>query len=419
MPILVHVNELEPGMRLMQAVQRDRMTLLPGGKILEEWEINSLRRRDPDLAVLVGDPVLDEWVEFEDTSHDAEVARTVNRQMGRLMGCVRRKLSSKTALESSDIVGLQQAIHDVMQYITDNPVAAGMLVRFGDANDYLQEHTGNVFYISLLLGNAIREYIYRERMRNTRVGQLSVRYGMNLTPLALGCLFHDIGMLTLEHLYQEPGPLPPEAQALIREHPDAGAEMLPREFDAVARMVVRTHHENMDGSGYPKGIRGEHLHVFSRVIRVADALDAATSARVYEKAKSTARVLWEIQAGPFRGHYDPAITKILIGVIQPFPIGAKVRLNCGRYGVVVRHNRKSPYRPQVVIAFDEEGRKLRKRDLEPPIDLVSYPEVHLTEFAGEDLSYLYHSPPGDDDVWGSPEPVSEGLERTLFDFEYP
>jgi len=419
MPILLHVDELEPGMRLLQAVQRDWQTMLPAGKVLEEWEVDSLRRRFPELMVLVGDPVLDKWAEFEDDSREQEVATTVNRQMGRLMTSVRDKLSNKTALEGTDLAGLQKAVSEVMNYINEHPVAAAILVRFGNAEDYLQEHTGNVFYTSLLIGNAIREYVYRERVRSTRAGRLSLRYGMNLTPLALGCLFHDLGMIPLEHLYAAPGPLSPQELEQVRGHPDQGVEMLPKDFDAVSKMVVRSHHENQDGTGYPRGIPSEALHVFSRVARVADALDAGTSHRVFRRAKSVARVLWEIGAGPVRSHYDPTIVRILTGLIQPFPIGAKIRLSCGRYGVVVRHNRKKPARPTIIIAFDERGRKLKRKQLESPVNLVHHEDIRLVEFGGDDLSFLYQTPDDGETVWGEPDLTPEQVEHSLFAFFYP
>lgn len=417
MPILLHVDDLKPGMRLFQTVYRDNRSMLTAGQVLEEWQINSLRRRFPDLNVLVGDPVLDDWVEFDDDSHDREVAVSVHRQMGHLMSAVRNRLGNNTALQGADIAGLQRAIAEVLAYMSENPVANAMLIRLGQSKNYLQEHTGNVFYISLLVGNVIREYIYRERARSTHAGRLTIRYGMNLTPLALGCLFHDLGMIPLERLYQKSEPLSQEEMELVRAHPLAGADMLPREFDAVAKLVIRTHHENMDGTGYPAGLGKEQLHVFSRVIRVADALDAATSHQVYRKAKSAARALWEMTAGPYSKYYDPTVAKILIGLIQPFPIGAKIKLDCGRYGVVVRHNRKHPLRPTIIVAFDEEGKKLKRKQLQPPIDLAKHDEVRLVEFAGDDLSFLNEGP--DESTWGELGPLDAEFDESLFELAYP
>jgi len=415
MPIILSVDELKPGMRLMQAIHRDRQTMLAAGKCLEEWEINSLRRRFPDLTVQVGDPVLDEWVEFQDDSHDHRVGTTVNRQMQRVMKSVRDRLSSKTALDGSDIAGLQKTLSEVINYINENPATAAILARFGDENNQLQEHSGNVFYLSLLIGNAVREYVFRERVRSARGDHLCTRYAMNLTPLALGCLFHDLGMLPIERYYAQKDPLSPEDLEAIRQHPLIGLEMLPKELDAVAKMVVRTHHENYDGTGYPAGITGHDLHIFSRIIRIADAYDAGTNNRVYRKARSAARILWEMSSGENRTCYDPTIVKILMGLVQPFPIGAKIRLDSGQYGVVVRHNRKHPFRPVIILAFDEENRRLKKQDLKPPIDLAAHEEIRLREFVSEDLDFLNR----DDCDCDPSELNSEEIQHCLFDLVYP
>jgi HD-GYP domain-containing protein (c-di-GMP phosphodiesterase class II) len=416
MPIVVRVEELQPGMCLKHPLLQGSRVMLAPGTALEEWHINSLRRRFPNLTVQICDPVLDDMVEFQDDSHDHEVAATVNRQMSRLMTRVRELLGRKTALDGSDVFGLQKAIAKVMEYINENPGTAAILTRFNDASEYLRGHVGNVFYVSLLVGNLIRDYIYRERQRCLHNEALCAQYIMNLTPLALGCLFHDLGMLPIEYLYQKTEPLTPEERELIRNHPNVGVSMLPKDLDAVAKMVVRTHHENMDGTGYPQGIPVESLHVFSRVIRATDALDAGTSRHTYKQAKSAARVLWEMSSGPMKDHYDPAIVKILMAIVQPFPIGAKIRMNCGRYGVVVRHNRKFPFRPTIIIAFDELGRKLKKKELQPPIDMARDDQVQLVEFDGDDLTCLSQGP--DDLAWGSPE-ISPEEKESFFAMAYP
>jgi HD-GYP domain-containing protein (c-di-GMP phosphodiesterase class II) len=415
MPLLVAVNELKPGMRLYHGIHRDQHTLLTAGQVLEEWEISKLCRLCPDLTVQISDPLLDEIVDFQDTSRDEAVASAVTRQMSGLMTRVRRKMAGRTTLKTGDISGLHSEIEQVMQYLRENPVASAILFHSGKPRSYFHEHAANVFYLSLLIGNAIRDYVYRERERTSRARSLSIRYGMNLTPLALGCLFHDLGMLPIEHLLEKAEPLTPQERELILTHPLAGAEALPREFDAVARMVVRTHHENFDGSGYPEGIPGARLHVFSRIIRACDAYDAGTSGKVYRQAKSAARVLWEMAEGPYHGHFDPVITKIMLSLIQPFPIGGKIRLNCGRFGVVVRHNRRQPFRPHIIIAFDEQGCRIRKGDIDPPIDLSKNHEIQLREFAGDSLSFLSDFDEGFMEIADADGQMTE----TLFDFVYP
>jgi len=423
MPVILNVNELKPGMRLFHAVFRDNQVMLPAGNVLEEWEINSLRRRLPNLTVQIGDPVLDDFAEFEDDGKNQEVAFTVTKQIGKLMTTVRDKLSTQTSLSAADISGLQGTITAMISFINENPVTAAMLVRSGDWNSYLQEHCGNVFYISLLVGNAIREYVYRERQRTTHAKDLAIRYGMDLTPLGLGCMFHDIGMLPIEYIYTKDKPLTDEEREMIRNHPTAGAESLPPEFAPVAKMVVRTHHENYDGTGYPDGIKKEKLHVFSRVIRIVDAYDAGTSNRIYRHKKCAARILWELSAGPHKHHFDPTIARILLHLVQPFPIGARVRINTGQWAVVIRHDRQQPFRPHIIVAYDEEGKKLQKSQLKPPIRLSKHDKIRLVEYAGDDLSFLNNGPDADGE-WSkaktetTPE-EAESLSSDLFEMVYP
>lgn len=416
MPITLTVDELEPGMRLAQAIYHNSQLVLAAGKTIEDWEIDSLRRRFPHVLVRVGDPLLDEWVEFQDDSRDQEVAATVNRRMARMMQTVRAKLGAQTALEGPDLIALQTAVHEVMVYIQQNPVASAMLLHLADGNDYLQEHAANVFYLGLLIGSTIREYVYRERQRTTRARDLAVRFGMNLVPLAMGCLLHDLGMYALEPLFSKAGRLDDAEREQVSRHPLVGAEMLPKQMDAVCKMVIRTHHENCCGTGYPLSVPSESLHIFSRVIRAADAFDAGTSRRCYRQAKSPVRVLWEMSLGPQKDLYDPVIIKILTSLIQPFPIGAKVRIHDGRYAVVVRHNRRFPYRPIVIIAFDEDGKKLKKSHLRGPIDLSQDENIRLIGYGGEDLSYLNDSAI---EMAGTMGRIQETEKQALFDLVYP
>jgi hypothetical protein len=165
--------------------------------------------------------------------------------------------------------------------------------------------------------------------------------------------------------------------------------MLPYEIAPAARAIVRTHHENFDGTGYPSGLVADKIHVFSRIVRIADAYNAATAAHVYKEGRSPARALWEMSAGPYARFYDPVLMKVFTRLIQPFPIGAKLQLRDGRYAVVVRYNREDPFKPTVVIAFDVNGERLPNSKLEGPISLAERRDLRLQSFDDEQLSYLY------------------------------
>jgi HD-GYP domain-containing protein (c-di-GMP phosphodiesterase class II) len=200
----------------------------------------------------------------------------------------------------------------------------------------------------------------------------------------------DIAMFSLPQVFQRDYQLTEDDRQLIREHPIAGAEMLPDSLPPGVKMIARCHHENYDGTGYPDARPGSDLHVFVRIVRICDAFVAVTSERVYRRSKSPARALWEMLRGPTARHYDPVLMKVFHSLIQPFPIGGKIRLSDGRFGVVVRYNRRDPFRPQLVIAFDANGDRVPPASLAAPFYLGEGPDskLKLASFAGEDLSYL-------------------------------
>ena len=202
-------------------------------------------------------------------------------------------------------------------------------------------------------------------------------------------MFCDLGMYPLKHLIYQDGPLTREERQAIRAHPIAGAGMLPEDFSPLARTIVRTHHENYDGTGYPNQLPGSQLHIFARIVRIADAFDAATALHVYRQAKSPARTLWEMLVGLYRRYYDPVLMKVFVQLIQPFPIGARLRLVDGRLAVVVRYNRRNPFLPTVVVAFDEYGEHLPHQDVEGPVELDEQYELRIHSYAGEELGYIY------------------------------
>jgi HD-GYP domain-containing protein (c-di-GMP phosphodiesterase class II) len=385
-------------MRLTESVMAGGRVMLAGGRELTPEDIATLKRRFPKLHVRVGDPVLDELVDFQDDSHDREVAYTVQQRVGEALAGVQEKFSPRTSLAAVNFSSVQMAVGEVLQYLKCNSVSALLLSRSVESDCYLAEHAGNVFYASMLLGAIIREYVAAERKRQSLVRDLRDDHVMDMTPLGLGAMFADIGMLPLKHLFALDDPLSDEDREAVIRHPLDGAAMLGEDFSPLGRMIVRTHHENCAGKGYPNAVTRDKLHIFTRIVRIADAFDAATTQHVYREAKSVARVIWEMTVGPYRRFYDPYVMKVFASLVQPFPIGARLRMADGRYGVVIRYNQKQPFEPYVVIAFDGQGHRLPEDQLAGPFRVNERYEWRITKFGDEDLDYLYDSHPSDEDA---------------------
>jgi putative nucleotidyltransferase with HDIG domain len=130
-------------------------------------------------------------------------------------------------------------------------------------------------------------------------------------------LLHDIGKLGIpDRLLQKPGPLTPDEYGYVMQHAIIGADILSAmAFPDPLALIVRHHHENWDGTGYPDGLRGEAIPIGARVLAIVDCYDALTSDRPYRRPLShdlaTAMILER------RGTmYEPAIANAFLRIID-------------------------------------------------------------------------------------------------------
>ena len=139
-----------------------------------------------------------------------------------------------------------------------------------------------------------QEHTRRVAMRAVQVGEELGLSAGSLRALAVGGLLHDIGKLSIpDEILRKPGPLTDDEFAVVQEHAERGL-MLLRELggfgDAVLRLVL-DHHERLDGSGYPRGLRADEIELDARILAVCDVYDALRSKRVYREAWSHERAM--------------------------------------------------------------------------------------------------------------------------------
>jgi putative nucleotidyltransferase with HDIG domain len=157
---------------------------------------------------------------------------------------------------------------------------------------------------------------------SARVADLAATLGQSLgwpsdrvEILRLGGLLHDVGKLAIsEHVLAKAGPLDPDELAAIRAHPVTGVRLL-QQIPAArpALTCVLFHHERWDGSGYPTGRAGDLIPLEARVLAVADAYDAMTTARPYRRALSTHEALSEI-SGCAGSQFDPVLAMLFVAM---------------------------------------------------------------------------------------------------------
>ena len=159
---------------------------------------------------------------------------------------------------------------------------------------------------------------HSRRVTNLTV-QTAEAMGINngsLTNIRRGALLHDIGKLGVpDSILLKPGKLTDEEMALMKRHPEIAFDILsPIPFLREALDIPYLHHEKWDGSGYPRGLRGEDIPVPSRIFAVIDVWDALLSDRPYRPAWSEDRVIDYLKAERGR-HFDPEIVDIFLGKI--------------------------------------------------------------------------------------------------------
>ena len=131
--------------------------------------------------------------------------------------------------------------------------------------------------------------------------------------IARGAFLHDIGKMAIpDGILRKPGPLTPEEVSIMREHCYHGYQMLKKiPFLAEASDIVYSHQEKWDGTGYPRGLRGEQIPLGARIFSVADTLDAITSDRPYRPAQTLQAAKEEIKR--FAGRqFDPTVVETFL-----------------------------------------------------------------------------------------------------------
>jgi len=175
-----------------------------------------------------------------------------------------------------------------------------MIAQAIDAKDpYTAKHSKNVSDIAVRLA------------RTMGLSETDVR------KIRVAALMHDIGKVGVGgNIIRKPGKLDTAEGLAMRQHPVISAEIMrPVEFLGEAAEIVRHHHEHVDGSGYPDGLKGAEIPLGSRVVLVADAFDALTTDRPYRRGRSKSEAL-EVISAHAGTQFDEAVVDALKSTIQ-------------------------------------------------------------------------------------------------------
>lgn len=169
-----------------------------------------------------------------------------------------------------------------------------------------------------------------------------------LDVLVISGLLHDIGKLRIPaEIISKPGKLTDEEFEIIRSHPKLGYDILqPKDLDERVKEAALQHHERMNGSGYPRKLRGNAINNFSSIVAIADVYDAMTSNRVYRKGICPFKVIGILEQE--KDLYEPSCLYLFMKRTAEAYINSEVMLSNNERGKVVLLNQQILSRPVVI-----------------------------------------------------------------------
>lgn len=333
----ISINKVEPGAVLAMPLYADRgATLVGAGMVLNDDIIKRIEEKGFKY-VYIKDGFLDD-VDFEEVITQATKQQVVD--------CIKRTTDSLKGNKTFRAGDLKKAMDQIMDDVLSkkNLLVALSDMRMYDEDDYLFNHSINVTVLSVVIG-------------------IFMYYPMDkLFSLGMGALLHDIGKTQIaQSIVTKNQPLNPQEYEEYKKHPMLGFQILrtDQEIKITSSNIALQHHERYDGSGYPRGLKGEGILEFARVVSIADAYDVMCNGRRGRKGMLPHQVCEEMTR--FAGtHFDPNILDRFIQKIANYPTGTKIQLNNGKSGFVIKQNVSDHKRPMVRLFWNEDEAELSK-----------------------------------------------------------
>lgn len=228
-----------------------------------------------------------------------------------------------------------------------------------DIPDNLAVHSVNVCIYALMLGKGVN---YSRKQ---------------LIELGITAILHDIGMVFIpQEIVEKNGKLTTPEIEKIRKHPYYTYKILQtlgEKYSWLAKVAYQEQ-EREGGQGYPRGLKGDEIHEYAKIIGVVDVYEALTHHRPQRKGYMPHEAV-KLLLGTQKELFSNEIKRLLLTKLSCFPLGSYVKLNSRAICKVIEINEDSPLRPTVEILFDSQDRKLPKKKV---INLADAPLLYIT-----------------------------------------
>ena len=257
---------------------------------------------------------------------------------------------TKTLLDDIALSGVidtkeaKKTVESCLDSILRNPNAMLWMSKVREANEYTAQHSLNVCILVIAFGR-----------------QLGFTKD-ELFSLGMCGLLHDVGKVRIpQEVVNKEEPLTPKEWKQMQAHTTIGRNLLmtsPGIGHSVD--VAYSHHERIDGKGYPRGLDGSQISQSTKIVALADAFDAMTAKRCYSNAMTPSAAVKEIYKSKGT-QFDESLALKFIKTIGLYPPGTLVELANGVLGLVLERNEKYQHLPKVLVLLDKHRRKLKKK----------------------------------------------------------
>ncbi len=335
----ISVALARPGMCLARPIYDEKgRVLLQSGVTLTEYHVKRLRQQ---FAVLTIEDEVSQGIMIPEViagEFRVEMQKTLEEEWTRLRAQASFKRISFNPAFAKKVRTQMRALLQIMQHTEMIQENMASLAGY-DNGTYV--HSVNVAIYSLILGVSLG---LSENM---------------LIELALGAMFHDMGkMLIPLDILNKRGPLTVEEYHTMKEHATLGYDLLKQqhEFSFLVARCAHEHHERLNASGYPRGLKSDQIHQFAKIIAIADVYDAMIMHRPYRDGMSPGDVMEYLfsRAGV---EFDFQMVELFGKRVVPYPIGTEVQLSNGCIGIVGSIHELIPSRPVIRILEDPDQRR--------------------------------------------------------------
>ena len=382
------LDSVETGMRVGKPVYSEDGQLLVGrGLILNNYFISSLKNRGIS-SIYIFDKDTDDIIPRDNIS---EVVRGATiKDLKSLFGDLEDTIVKEMKNESMDAITDAVNSTQFMNTFAQNPAFQKLQ---SDVNNIVDELINGEMTLGL---NSIKTYDSYTFQHSIDVAIVSIMIGRKvglptkrLRELGVGCLLHDMGKVFIPiEIVNKPDKLTDEEYEIMKMHPNLGYELAKGvvSIGILPPHVAFQHHEKQDGTGYPRGLKGNNrliiskesrtIHLYGSITAVADVYDAMGSDRPYRKAMSPDKVI-SIMKDMNEDHLNREVLRYFFSITPVFPVGTIIKVLNGDYmnhlGIVCAHNEGDFERPVVRIIFNQIKKRIKPFD----INLIEQEDIEI------------------------------------------